>query len=680
MAKKRKMRIHKLFLISIGSLFLTGISLFIFVYLLSFVLGPPELANDQNTILYSSSGEIIGEQHGGENREWVNLKDMSETVIQATLAIEDRNFYEHHGFDIKRIFGALLKDIQTWSLKEGASTLTQQYARNLYLSHEKTWLRKMKEAFYTVRLEMFYSKDKILEGYLNTIYYGHGAYGIESASNLFFDTSSKQLTLAQASMLAGIPKGPTYYSPLNDSKRAEDRQKQILQAMYQQGKITEMEYKQAAQAKLVYKKSNAQEKERVGPYFQDFAIKEAADLLNMEVEGIRSGGYQIHTTLQKDHQLLLEEQINHAITPTSEVQAGALAMNPNTGGIIAMVGGRNYQESSFNRTVQAKRQPGSSFKPFLYYAALENGYKPNTMLPSKPTTFQLANGETYQPSNYNGYYANKEITLAQALALSDNIYAVKTNLFVGPKTLVETAREFGITSKLPEVPSLALGSAAVSMKEIVTGYSMLANGGYKIDAHSISKIIDHNGKTVYKHKSEKKNQILDQRKTFILTHLMTGMFDHELDGYMPVTGSTITDQLNRLYAGKSGSTNSDSWMIGFSPSIATGIWIGYDDNRKIEKVAEERYAKEIWADFMRKSHENLPNETFSIPSGVIGVPVDPTTGKRATPYCNTSRVMFFEKGTEPHEYCTEHFHHNQEDKDGKREDKSIVEKIFDLFD
>ncbi|MDY7046651.1 transglycosylase domain-containing protein [Virgibacillus sp. M23] len=680
MAKKRKIRIHKLFLISIGSLFLTGISLFIFVYLLSFVLGPPELANDQNTILYSNSGEIIGEQHGGENREWVNLKDMSEAVIQATVAIEDRNFYEHHGFDIKRIFGALLKDIQTWSLKEGASTLTQQYARNLYLSHEKTWLRKMKEAFYTVRLEMFYSKDKILEGYLNTIYYGHGAYGIESASNLFFDTSSKQLTLAQASMLAGIPKGPTYYSPLNDSKRAEDRQKQILQAMYQQGKITEMEYKQAAQAKLVYKKSNAQEKERVGPYFQDFVIKEAADLLNMEVEGIRSGGYQIHTTLQKDHQLLLEEQINHAITPTSEVQAGALAMNPNTGGIIAMVGGRNYQESSFNRTVQAKRQPGSSFKPFLYYAALENGYKPNTMLPSKPTTFQLANGETYQPSNYNGYYANKEITLAQALALSDNIYAVKTNLFVGPKTLVETAREFGITSKLPEVPSLALGSAAVSMKEMVTGYSMLANGGYKIDAHSISKIIDHNGKTVYKHKSEKKNQILDQRKTFILTHLMTGMFDHELDGYMPVTGSTITDQLNRHYAGKSGSTNSDSWMIGFSPSIATGIWIGYDDNRKIEKVAEERYAKEIWADFMQKSHENLPNETFSVPSGVIGVPVDPTTGKRATPYCNTSRVMFFEKGTEPHEYCTEHFHHNQEDKDVKREDKSIVEKIFDLFD
>ncbi|MGM0942935.1 MAG: transglycosylase domain-containing protein [Bacillota bacterium] len=680
MAKKRKIRIHKLFLISIGSLFLTGISLFIFVYLLSFVLGPPELANDQNTILYSSSGEIIGEQHGGENREWVNLKDMSEAVIQATVAIEDRNFYEHHGFDIKRIFGALLKDIQTWSLKEGASTLTQQYARNLYLSHEKTWLRKMKEAFYTVRLEMFYSKDKILEGYLNTIYYGHGAYGIESASNLFFDTSSKQLTLAQASMLAGIPKGPTYYSPLNDSKRAEDRQKQILQAMYQQGKITEMEYKQAAQAKLVYKKSNAQEKERVGPYFQDFVIKEAADLLNMEVEGIRSGGYQIHTTLQKDHQLLLEEQINHAITPTSEVQAGALAMNPNTGGIIAMVGGRNYQESSFNRTVQAKRQPGSSFKPFLYYAALENGYKPNTMLPSKPTTFQLANGEIYQPSNYNGYYANKKITLAQALALSDNIYAVKTNLFVGPKTLVETAREFGITSKLPEVPSLALGSAAVSMKEMVTGYSMLANGGYKIDAHSISKIIDHNGKTVYKHKSEKKNQILDQRKTFILTHLMTGMFDHELDGYMPVTGSTITDQLNRLYAGKSGSTNSDSWMIGFSPSIATGIWIGYDDNRKIEKVAEERYAKEIWADFMQKSHENLPNETFSVPSGVIGVPVDPTTGKRATPYCNTSRVMFFEKGTEPHEYCTEHFHHSQEDKDVKREDKSIVEKIFDLFD
>src|SRR5699024_3408848 len=214
-------------------------------------------------------------------------------------------------------------------------------------------------------------------------------------------------------------------------------------------------------------------------------------------------------------------------------------------------------------------------KPFLYYTALNNGYTPTTMLMSKPTAFRLEDGEVYQPSNYNGYYANEQITLAQALALSDNVYAVKTNLYVGPEKLAETANKFGITSELPAVPSVALGTASVTLENMVTGYGMLANGGYDIQGHTVEKIVDRHGNTVFERKQDEKKRVLDPQSAFVLTQLMTGMFDRALDGYMSVTGSSIADQLTRDYAGKSGTTETDSWMIGYSPSLVTGIWTGY---------------------------------------------------------------------------------------------------------
>ncbi|MEC5424429.1 PBP1A family penicillin-binding protein [Virgibacillus sp. C22-A2] len=650
------------------------IALLIGVYLISFLLGPPTLLNDQNTIYYSSSGEVIGNERGLQNRYWKNLKDMSPHIVNATLIIEDQNFFDHNGFDFKRIAGAVIKDLRSLSLKEGASTLTQQYARNLYLNHEKTWSRKIKEAFYTVRLEMFYTKEEILEGYLNTIYYGHGAYGIEAASNYFFSNSSAELTLAEASMLAGVPKGPTYYSPVNDLERSRLRQSQILSIMLTNDVITEQEQFLATREHLIYSAENDSEKGNTGPHFQYIALKEASEILELEMEEIRAGGFEIYTTLNKTYQQQLEEKINQVINPTSDIEVGALSIDPHTGGILAMVGGRDYHTSPFNRTTSAKRMAGSAFKPFLYYAALDNGYNAGTMLMSKPTVFELDEGELYQPSNFNGYYAHDTITLAQAIALSDNIYAVKTNLFLGSETLVETAGEFGIGSKLPAVPSLALGTASVSVVEMVRGYAMLANGGHELTSYTIEKIIDRNGKNVFEKENKKSKPVLDPKKAFILTHMMTGMFDRELDGYMAVTGSTIANELTRLYAGKSGTTKSDSWMIGYSPSLVTGIWTGYDDNRNMEIVAESAYAKQIWARFMEEAHKGSPQESFPVPAGVVGVPIDPSTGDRATPYCNTSRVMYFEKGTEPQAYCTDHFH----DTDDENE-KSMVEKLFDLF-
>ncbi|GGJ83064.1 penicillin-binding protein 2D [Lentibacillus kapialis] len=663
-------------LLACGFLFVAG------VYFVSFLMGPPELTNDQNTVYYSIDGEKIGEESGAENRYWVDLDEMSPHLIKATLAIEDRDFYSHNGFDLQRIAGAALSDLKSLSLKEGASTLTQQYARNLFLSHDKTWTRKLKEAFYTVRLEMYYSKDELLEGYLNTIYYGHGAYGAEAASRYFFDKSASNLSLAEAAMLAATPKGPSYYSPFNDLENAKDRQQRVLGVMLENKQITEQEHSLATRENLTFTDPQERKKVSIAPYFQDSALQEAASILELDTEKVRSGGYTIHTTLDTCLQKQLKTHTENTIRSGSSIEIGALAMNPDNGGVRALIGGKNYRESPFNRAVDARRMPGSAFKPFLYYTALNNGYTPATMLMSKPTAFKLADGKVYQPSNYNGYYANEQITLAQALALSDNVYAVKTNLSVGPEKLVETAKKFGITSDLPAVPSLALGTASVTLENMVTGYGMLANGGYAIDGHTIEKIVDRHGNTVFERKHKEREPVLDPQTTFVLTQLMTGMFDRSLDGYMSVTGSTVADQLTRTYAGKSGTTESDSWMIGYSPSLVTGIWTGYDNNQHITKTAEKTYPKNIWASFMEDAHENTDGQTFDVPPGVVGVAIDPESGKRATPYCDTSRVMYFEKGTEPDKHCMVHMPGDQEESDRnekppQEKDRGLFDKLFD---
>ncbi|MFS0673198.1 transglycosylase domain-containing protein [Ornithinibacillus sp. 179-J 7C1 HS] len=672
-------KIKRLLLKMVFGMTLFCISGLLLIYLFALLLGPPNLLNDQKTTYYSVSGEVIGEEHGVENRHWVGLEKMSPNIVEATLMIEDQRFYKHNGFDIKRIIGAILKDIKTMSLKEGASTLTQQYARNLFLSHEKTWTRKLKEAFYAIRLEMFYSKEEILAGYLNTVYYGHGAYGIEAASNHFFNKSADELTIAEAAMLAGIPKGPTYYSPQNDLERARNRQQHILTIMHEKDVITDEEYFLASREHLTYADPKDREQLSVGPYFQDTVLSEAMNRLELDQESIRSGGYEIYTTLDSKLQKELEESVSKTIADSSDMEVGAVAIDPKNGAIRALVGGRDYAKSPFNRAIQAKRMPGSAFKPFLYYAALQNGYTATTMLMSKPTTFEIGNGKVYQPSNFNGYYADEPITLAQAIALSDNIYAVKTNMYLGTDTLVNTARKFGIKSKLPSVPSLALGTATVTVEEMVSGYGMLANGGYSIDGYTIEKIVDREGRTVYE-RDHDRELALDPQKAFILTQLMTGMFDESLNGYMSVTGASIADDLSRTYAGKTGSTDSDSWMIGYSPSLVTGIWTGYDDNRTITSIPERSYAKEIWSAFMEEAHEGKSEEHFEAPEGLVAVPVDPSTGLRATPQCPTSTVMFFEEGTEPDFHCSDHFYGDEEEHGHEEvEEKGLFQRWFEVF-
>lgn len=615
-----------------------------------YTFGPPSLDVGVTTTFYDQDDQPLQEVN---EQETFTLDDVAPHLVAATIIIEDRHFYNHHGFDFKGIVRALWKNLKTFSLKEGASTITQQYARNLYLTHEKTWLRKIKEAFYTIRLEMFYTKEEILTGYLHAIYYGHGAYGIQEASSVYFNKMASELSLSESAMLAGIPKGPTYYSPFNDEMKAVSRQKSILKQMMQADLITQADYYEAMDDVLDFDEPYIQEK-TFANFFTDSALQEASSLLHGDEQAILSGNYEIYTTIDKNYQKELEKLIKTEVTEKSDLEIGLLSINSTNGAVIGLIGGSSYEDSSFNRVIDAKRMVGSTFKPFVYYTALENGFTPSTMLLSEPTTFEVDDSKPYKPKNYNGYYANGPISLAQALALSDNIYAVKTNLFLGSNTVINMAKKLGITSELPDVPSLALGSASISLLEMVQAYGILANQGKELHVHTIRKIVNKDGEIMYEQEDKEAKQILNEEKTFILNHLMMGMFDRRLNGYMDVTGSSIINQLSRTYAGKSGTTNSDNWMIGYTPEITTGVWTGFDQNQPIQKTADKKIAKEIWAQAIEMAHEEDSKAMFKVPEGIEKAIIDPETGMLATADCPVRRATYFEKGSAPSSYCTHH--------------------------
>lgn len=636
------------------------------------ILGAPPLAVPQSTLYFADDGKVIGESNNGQKRYWVPLKDISPDLIHATISIEDKNFYHHSGFDYKRIAGAALADLKAFGKVQGASTITQQYARNLFLEYDKTWARKMLEAFYTIRLEMNYSKKEILEGYLNTIYYGNGAYGIQAASHYYFGKNASDLSLAEASMLAGIPKGPGLYSPLISLENAKKRQRLILHSMVDNDYIQKKTAELAFQKPLTFVGKHPHQQEKVAPYFQDAVKNALKNQLQLDDRTIALGGLKVFTTLNLKQQEVAERQIHKVISSGSDIQVGFIAMDPKNGYVKAMVGGRDYEKSPFNRSVQAIRQPGSTFKPILYYAALGQGFTPSTTMRSEFTTFHFDDGSSdYTPHNFNNKYADDEITMAQALALSDNIFAVKTHLFLGEETLIDAARNFGISTKLSKVPSLALGTSGVRVIEMAGAYSLFANGGKKIEPTLITRVEDYNGNVIYQKEADNE-RILDPARAFVMTQMMTGIFDSKLNGYAAVTGSSISKGLTRPYAAKSGSTETDSWMIGFAPQLVAAVWTGYDKGKPMDLVAEKSYAKIIWAHYMEEALKNKPIKEFKPPKdSVVGVYVNPANGKLATKDCPVRRYTYYIQGTEPTEYCTDHLTHgNREQPEAKPEQKN----------
>ncbi|RXZ83335.1 penicillin-binding protein [Paenibacillaceae bacterium] len=599
----------------------------------------------QTSQMYDLHGRVIDSFHSGQNRHSVSLSEISGQLVKATLAIEDHRFYEHSGFDLLGMVRAAAVNLENLSKKQGASTLTQQLARNLYLSHERTWKRKLKEAVFTVQLEMNYAKNEILEMYLNQIYYGHGAYGIEMAARLYFNKPASELTLAESAMLAGVPKGPKYYSPYNNMKHAKDRQKLILQRMVDLDNITQAQADQAYDELLAFQPLGSVERE-FAPYFRDYIHSVAVDVLGIEESLINEGGIRIYTTLDTDAQRAAEQAVADGLPTDSDLQAALVAIDPRTGYIKAMVGGRDYKQNQYNRVFAKTRQPGSSFKPLLYLTALQEGVlTPVSRFRSEPTVFTYDEGRhTYQPRNYNDKYANDEIDMRRAIASSDNIYAVSTAMAVGPEKVIELAHRLGIDSEMKPVPSLALGSFPVSPYEMASAFGALANEGKRVEPTAILRIETNRGQVLYEAKPATV-QAVDAANAYVLTNLLESVF--EAGG----TGHRVSALIKRPVAGKTGTTSSDAWLVGYTPELSTAVWVGYDKGRTIVS-AEAHRAAPIFAAFTEKALETVPPKIFPIPENVVSVYINPATGLLASDACPDKRLESFAAGTEPTVTCS----------------------------
>ncbi|WP_019414475.1 transglycosylase domain-containing protein [Paenisporosarcina sp. TG20] len=651
--KRQKLRsIIWLLIVSVSALCTILLALRIYVQ----ILGPPSLAVSKATVFLDSNGHSIGDRFAEQRRYWVKLEDMSPFISDAVLAVEDQEFYEHNGFDYSRIAAALLKDVKAMRKVEGASTITQQYARNLYLSHDKTWTRKAKEALFAYRMEAFYEKDVLLEGYLNTVYFGHGMYGVEAASQYYFAKSSKELTLAESALLMSIPKGPSLYSPLINEENAYNRQNLVLKLMESEKMVTSEARSRAVSENIVLKSEEWKATNSIAPYFLDEAWSEAERILLTKGRAIAEGGWTIETTLNTYHQKVAEEVVAEWM-PANELEVGFISMEPKTGYVTALIGGRSYSVSPFNRVTQAERQPGSAIKPILYAAALERGFSPLTFLESEKTIFTYDDGRSqYEPKNFNGEFADHPISLAQAVAISDNIYAVKTLEKIGYKPFRSILKRLGVEAAPQNTPAIALGTEEVTLKELTGAFNKIAEGGINHGIQTVLSIKDSNGEVVFEVNPEEReddDRVMSADDAFILTHLMTGMFDPTFNDYAPSTGLSIRGKQTRPYAAKSGTTVSDQVLVGFTPRLTAGVWNGYDLGKELKLAEDQQTTKNIWIEFMERVHQGTPAQAFLPTAGVDGVIVDIETGGLALAECPKQRLIYVKKSDVPKRLCTD---------------------------
>ena len=529
----------------------------------------------------------------------LSLKEMPAYVPRAFIAIEDRRFYDHYGVDPQGIGRALVANILHRGVAQGGSTITQQLAKNLFLTQERTITRKLQEAMLALWLERKFSKTEILELYLNRVYFGAGAYGIEQASQRYFGKSATRLTLAEAALLAGLVKSPSRLAPTRNFDAAEQRAKIVLAAMQDLGFIN-------AGAEKVALAQPPRIVPRAGNGSINYVADWVMDGLN-DVLGHVEQDIVVQTTIDGALQANAEKALTEELTVKGgkfNVSQGALvAMSPD-GAVRAMIGGRDYGESQFNRAVAAKRQPGSAFKPFVYLTALEHGLTPDTVREDRPI-----NIKGWTPENYGHEYYGP-VTLSNALALSLNTVSVRLTMEMTPMAVVRTAHRLGIASKLEPNASIALGTSEVSMLELVGAYAAFANGGYAVVPHVIERITAGNGKVLYTRDERQLGRIIEAR----YVAMMNGMMQQTI-----AIGTARKAQLPGWQAaGKTGTSQDfrDAWFIGYTGRLVTGVWLGNDDGAPTKKVTGGGLPVEIWSRFMRPAHQGVP--MVDLPSGDSG--------------------------------------------------------------
>jgi penicillin-binding protein 1A len=574
--------------------------------------------------VYDDNNELIDEFFL-EDRKIIKINEIPKIIHHAFVAAEDSRFYQHQGFDMQSITRAMFKNFEAGHIVQGGSTITQQVAKMMYLSPEKKYIRKVKEAILAYKIDKYLTKDEILNLYLNQIYLGHGTYGIESASLGYFGKSARELTLPEATLLAGLPKAPTAYSPFLHLEKAKQRQVYVLTRMEEDGYISPAEFKRAVATPL--KLRPVKPKDKVAAYFVEHVRRYVQEKYGADV--LYKEGLTIYTTLNLAAQKAARDAMEKGLAELEDrekyerglVQGALYCMEVKTGAIRAMVGGRDFNKSEFNRATQSRRQPGSAFKPLIYTAAFDKGMNPSTRFVDSPVVFEDLSQEDglWKPRNFDEKFLGP-VTMRTALVQSRNIVTIKILQDIGVDYAASYAMNMGITSPIARNLSLALGTSGVTLQELVRAYSVLGNGGKKVTPYFIKKIVDRTG-NIFEETKVQSEQVIDPRIAFMTTYIMQDVVESG-------TGRRVKS-IGRPVAGKTGTTNDirDAWFIGFTPSIITGVWVGFDQEISLGKQeVGGRAAAPMWLYFMEKFLQNTPVEVFAAPAGIVFVKVDQKTG------------------------------------------------------
>lgn len=627
----------------------------------------------QATLLYDRTGQLVFSIHE-EERIDRHLNELAPSIVPAVLSAEDKHFQSHSGVDVVRMAGAAINDVKSLQLAQGASTITQQLVRSQALGRERTWSRKWREIMLALRIERRFTKDEILETYLNRIYLGDGYFGIQAAAQGYFDKDASALDVSEAALVAGIIRCPSACSPRTQPERARRRRDIVLRAMLDDGRILPNVY---TEARAVAPAIRQKQSDGIFPVHRDgndpsglYFIDAVRRQLTMRFgEGaILRGGLRVYTTLNQGLQKAAEDAIGRRLdeldaqertlrkpgSADNSVQASLVAIDPKTGDVLALVGGRDFHASPFNRAVQSLRQPGSAFKPIVYAAAIENGVLPATVLDDLDDPIEAAAGgwlpaDEHEASSY---------TVRQALVVSSNRAAAKLLQRVGISATQYYARRLGITSPLPSVPSLALGTAEVSLIDLTSAYGVFADNGALIPQHLIERVEDSAGDVVWQ-PSKTPVQILRPGTAFLMSSILADVVNRG-------TGSEARAQGFKLPAGgKTGTTNDsvDAWFVGYTPTLVTGVWFGRDQPEQIARHATaSTIAVPAWARFMNEATANDRPDWFSMPPEFEKVAICQTSGMRATSACRVAAANhegavvddYFPKGTSPKEPCSVH--------------------------
>jgi len=621
-----------------------------------------------NTRIVDRNGEPLGDLFA-EDRLLARFDEIPSNLIDAVLATEDRGFYEHWGIQPTALIRAVLANLRVGRTSQGGSTITQQLARNLFLTHERTITRKIKEALLTIRLERIYSKDEILAMYFNQIYYGNGAHGAKSAAREYFAKDLSELTLAECALLAAIPANPTLFDPRRHFANAKARQERVLQAMLGVGVIDQTQYDEAVAEEIALHERDTRSMR--APYFVEYVRQQL--IAKFGADRLYHDGLVVKTTLdwriQEAAEDALEahlsrlEQINDyevkrdstwtqpesPFVTSPYVQGAAVVLDTETGEILAMVGGRNYWESKFNRAVQARRQPGSAFKPFVYTAAVEQGFGPSTIILDEPLGVPMPNGDTYKPENQKRNFQGP-MTMRYAMKKSVNVAAVRMILTVGPDAAVDVARRCGITGHLYPYPSTALGASEVQLLDLTSAFTVFPNLGIRHRPWSVIEVTDRNGADLERGQMESE-EALSAPVAAVMTTILEDVMDSGTGASARWKGIKVP------CGGKTGTMDeyTDAMFIGFTSNFTMGVWVGFDVKRTLGRdMTGASAALPIWIETMKVALQGTDPQPFEMPEGVTWRTVCSESGLLAVPECEDTYREIFVEGDEPTELCPIH--------------------------